>query len=92
MTNVTHDGECDVLPRPDTLEELVAQAPATHFAAHKGRPTKNGHVLFTTESCNCGGKTGRCPVCDYGLGVCMLCNAAEIELYDSCPVAESRHG
>lgn len=48
--------------------------------------TVNGHVLLTTADCDCDKKSdAECPVCDWGLGVCKLCNAAEIELEQPCP-------
>jgi len=37
----------------------------------------NGHVL---KECNC----GNCPVCEWGAGICVNCNAAEIELEKPC--------
>ena len=45
------------------------------------------HILMTSEDCDCGGKTDRCPVCDWGLGQCKVCGKAEIELIDTpeCP-------
>ena len=43
-----------------------------------------GHILLTPKTCDCGGRTGNCPVCDWGLGVCSVCGAGEIELEEEC--------
>lgn len=57
------------------------------------------HVLLTPKTCKCRGKTleqldrdGPCAVCDWGLGVCALCGAAEIELSRPCPGANPKPG
>ena len=59
---------------------------------HKER-TKRGHVLIEPKDCDCRTRCPDedwyrgCPVCDHGLGVCKVCGAAEVELYDyDCPM------
>lgn len=42
------------------------------------------HVLLTPSSCNCDKQSQRCPVCDFGLGICSICNKAEAELDEPC--------
>jgi hypothetical protein len=46
--------------------------------------TDKGHVLLTRQTCPCKGQNDRCPVCEWGLAVCALCGAAEIELDRRC--------
>lgn len=51
--------------------------------------TINGHVLMTSKTCSCKDvklvdRTNNCPVCDWGLGVCVNCGAAEIGLDKPC--------
>lgn len=48
---------------------------------------KRPHVLLTPETCDCGRTSdGKCPVCDWGLGVCAVCGGAESELTGTeCP-------
>ncbi len=53
--------------------------------------------MLTPDTCGCRKKPGydpdfdQCPVCDWGLGVCAKCGAAEIDLYDPCkPKAEAK--
>ena len=40
------------------------------------------HELKSRGDCDCDKMSGRCPVCDWGLGVCKHCDAAEIQLAD----------
>lgn len=40
------------------------------------------HVILTPKECSCGGDTGRCNVCDGGLGICKHCGAVEAELWE----------
>lgn len=40
------------------------------------------HQMTEPSDCNCGGKTEKCPVCDWGFGVCKTCGLAEGELDD----------
>ena len=51
------------------------------------------HTLKTRETCNCKKDSGRCPVCDWGLGVCLVCNAAECQLdeYSCDEYAEAKN-
>lgn len=42
----------------------------------------NGHTLLTPSDCKC--DKDDCPVCEHGLAVCQICNAAEIELQQPC--------
>lgn len=43
--------------------------------------SRRGHKLLTTKTCKCDKRSDReCPVCDWGLGVCEWCGAAECEL------------
>lgn len=53
-------------------------------------PVVNGHVLLTSKTCPCrkDDDDRRCPTCDWGLGVCSLCGAAEIELDEPCKGAK----
>jgi hypothetical protein len=48
----------------------------------KALPSSSGsdHVLLTVETCKCTRTDGQCPVCDWGLGVCAICGAAESQL------------
>lgn len=57
--------------------------PFKHFPKKPKRP----HVLLTKETCDCGRSSdGKCPVCDWGLGVCAVCGGAESELVGTeCP-------
>lgn len=56
----------------------------------------NGHVLVEAEDCPCRRTpdSRACPVCDWGLGICSVCGAAEIELDQPCTKKEldSRYG
>ena len=49
---------------------------------------KRAHVLVTPQTCDCD-KTAedpRCPVCDWGLGVCSVCGGGEADLVGTeCP-------
>ena len=49
-------------------------------------PEFMGHVLLTPKTCGCSkfNDDGRCPVCDWGLGVCAKCGAGESELDGLC--------
>ena len=43
--------------------------------------SRRGHKLLTTQTCKCDKRSDReCSVCDWGLGVCEWCGAAECEL------------
>lgn len=42
------------------------------------------HQLLQPANCNCDKESGRCPVCDWGLTVCRVCNKAESELDEAC--------
>lgn len=46
----------------------------------------NGHILRTPKTCTCRGtgQEGHCPTCDWGLSVCSVCGAAEVELDVPC--------
>ena len=55
------------------VEKLEPEAP---------RPVINGHIIMRPEDCKCG--EDQCPVCDQGLSICMICNAAESELHELC--------
>lgn len=52
--------------------------------------TLNGHVLKTRDTCGCDGKQQLCPVCDWGLSICVNCGAAEAELSKSCNSKKSQ--
>lgn len=45
------------------------------------------HILKNSEDCGCDGMSGKCPVCDWGLGVCKICGLAECQLDErpDCP-------
>lgn len=49
-------------------------------------PSEMGHVIRTTKTCTCNKDEDgrRCPTCDWGLSVCVLCGKAEIELSLPC--------
>ena len=43
------------------------------------------HILITSETCNCDKYSdSTCPVCDWGLSICINCRAAERELELPC--------
>jgi hypothetical protein len=49
------------------------------------------HVARVPEDCRCGGHTGRCGICDFGLIVCVRCNGAEAGMTTECcgrPITE----
>lgn len=52
-----------------------------------GKPTKNGHELWTAAECRCGKLD--CNICEHGLAVCMKCNKAEIELDEPCQFSKA---
>ena len=43
------------------------------------------HKYATPATCNCGGHTQRCVVCDYGLAVCEVCKSGECQIPTDCP-------
>jgi len=43
------------------------------------------HKYSTAEDCKCGGWTGRCAVCDFGLAICNTCKGAEAAMPADCP-------
>jgi hypothetical protein len=48
--------------------------------------SRRGHKLLTPETCKCNKNSDqKCPVCDWGLGVCEWCGAAESQLDNNCP-------
>ena len=51
------------------------------------KKTKRGHILTTPQTCDCDKQSDiPCPVCDWGLGICKVCGAAEVELDErDCP-------
>lgn len=58
----------------ESLSHMVCRV-SEHYGVGKG----NTHVLATEKGCKCD-DSGRCPICDHGLGLCIICGAAEIEL------------
>jgi hypothetical protein len=49
-------------------------------------PVNNGHPLLTRSTCPCDKQRDHenCPTCDWGLGICAVCGAAEIDLRIPC--------
>jgi hypothetical protein len=43
------------------------------------------HVARVPADCRCGGHTGTCAICDFGLVVCVRCNGAEVSMPTECP-------
>jgi hypothetical protein len=43
------------------------------------------HKYETPETCNCGGHTQRCAICDFGLTFCVKCKGAEVAMPTECP-------
>ncbi len=42
------------------------------------------HIWRDVASCKCGGNTGLCAVCDFGLAVCARCGGAEAGITTEC--------
>ena len=60
-------------PAAQLLDSLIEQA----FS-------RVSHSLMTPADCDCGGYTGRCNICDGGLGLCKRCGKGEVELSEPC--------
>ncbi len=43
------------------------------------------HKNMEPADCRCGGHTGICAVCDYGLYVCKVCRGGDATLPTECP-------
>jgi hypothetical protein len=56
----------------------------------------NGHIIKQPIDCECNKQptdpeASACPVCDWGFGICINCNAAEIELDLECTNQRGNH-
>ncbi len=56
------------------------------------RESANGHIIIEPKDCKClkDDAIFACPICDQGLAICAVCNAAEIELEENCLVRVAR--
>jgi hypothetical protein len=48
------------------------------------RETSNylSHTCITPKTCKYTHELDNCPVCDWGLAICSVCGAGEIQLYE----------
>lgn len=79
---------CECVPNEPLLSKSAPRVfcgCACVFPAASLTQPDGGHVLFTTETCNCNKWSDYpCPVCDGGLALCSLCGKAEAELDTPC--------
>jgi len=77
---------CDGRANPDTI--LCANHT---FQWNKTIENQATHILTTNKTCSCDKNSDiQCPVCDHGLGICLVCGAAEIQMEER-PCTNHKH-